>query len=112
MVQFLRDKFIYVPILITIILWLIAFGLVYVELLSFQNDIILHLNLQRHIDTIGSSGDIIMMMIGFLLIAVVNVCLSALLYDKERILSYFVIYSSVWIMVLGTLLVYALTVFN
>ncbi len=112
MAPFFKNKFIYVPILATIILWLIAFGLVYVELLSFQNDIILHLNLQRHIDTMGSSGDIIMMMIGFLLIAIVNVCLGALLYNKERILSYFVIYATVWVMVLGLLLVYALTILN
>lgn len=98
---FIRDKYILVALVAGVVLWLVLFGVVYVELLPLEDRVILHLDAQRHIDAIGGSAHLWLLLIGVAVTGILNTGLSAVLYHKDRVLSYSVAWVGMWIMLLG-----------
>lgn len=110
--QFLKDKAVFSSFFASIVLWLIAFSFAYIELFPLQKGIILHLNLEREVDIIGTAGDISSVLVGVALLALINGAIGYFFYRREKLLSYLFALMPLWITVMALVMVYALTVIN
>lgn len=109
---FLKDTRVLIPLLIGGVLWLASFSIAYIQIFPIDATIIGHLNARGEIDAIIDAQSVMFIIIELALLLGVNTLLSFVLYVRERVLSYVLLYASVWVMALGTLMIYALTVMN
>jgi len=110
--NFLKDLKILSALISGVILWLVAFSLVYVELFPMEEVIIGRLNIRGEIDALIDVQSIGFIAGGLAIVFGLNTLLSMFFYIRERALSYFIVWASVWVMALGALMMYALTVMN
>ncbi|MFA6135862.1 MAG: hypothetical protein WC705_00635 [Candidatus Paceibacterota bacterium] len=109
---FLKDRFVYIPLVAGLALWLIALAVFYFDLSQYKKNIIIHLNYAGEVDFLSDRGGIILILIFLLVTIVINALISWSLYPREKILSYVVCSSLVWISLLGMIFIYSLTVIN
>ena len=95
-----------------IILWVIAFGIAYVQLFPLEKNMILHTNFQREVDAIGSVADIAWLLITFAVLFAINQILAFRLYYREKILAYLISFSGGFIMIVGLMVIYYLASIN
>ncbi len=95
------------------VLWLISVSIFYVQIfISEDQKFILHYNAVKEIDFVGGSFDIFYLLVLLTVLAVVNSWIAYLLYYKEKFLSILVLYSNVFIMFLGVMIFYVLSIIN
>lgn len=109
---FLKDKYVISVILFSIISLLFSIAIFYIFLAPFQNNIIIHHDIQNRIDLYGTNTDLIMILLSTLIIIIINLYISYELYVREKVLSYVVLSSIFMISFFGSLLFYFLHLFN
>jgi magnesium-transporting ATPase (P-type) len=110
--RFLKDKYIFGAIVAGIVLWVIAFGIAYVQIFPLEKNLILHINFQREVDAVGVAGDVIWLTVGLAVLFAIDQIISLALYFREKILSYIISYSGLFVMILGLAVIYYLTLAN
>lgn len=109
---FFTNKYMMGAVLVSIALLLVATALLYVDVLQFEDNIILHLDIQQRIDALGSAWHIWLMLIGIAVIMLTDILLSRVLYNRERVLSYMVMYTAPLVGILAVIVAYHLTLIN
>jgi hypothetical protein len=109
---FLKDKYIFWAIIVGIVLWAISFGMAYVQIFPLEKNLILHFNFHHEVDAIGSTDDVIWIVMGLAILFTLDQILASFLYFREKIVSYVVSYSGVLLVFLGLFVIYYLTLAN
>jgi hypothetical protein len=99
--KFSKDKYILISAISGIVLFLIMFGIAYVQLFPLEKNIILHTNINKEIDWFGSFSDLVLVLVLFFIIFILNNFLAYILYFRNRFLSYVVAFSTMFIMFVG-----------
>lgn len=110
--RFIKDKYIFGALVAGVVLWAIGFGIAYVNLFPLEKNLILHLNLQREVDAVGTTGDVLWIILGVALMFIIDQAIALALYFRERILSYVISYAGVFVVILGMAVIYYLTLAN
>jgi hypothetical protein len=110
--QFLKDRYIFGAIVAGVVIWAIAFGIAYVNLFPLGKNLILRLNFQKEVDAIGTTGDVMWILAGVAILFVIDQGIALALYHREKILSYVISYSGLFISFLGMAVIYYLTLAN
>ena len=96
--RFIKDKYIYIAAIAGVVLFAIAFGIVYVNILPLHDNIVLHLDAVREIDAKTDGGAVVAIFGGMALMFLLNMAIAFRLYYREKGLSYFLAYASVWVL--------------
>ena len=99
--KFSNDKFILIPAVVGIVLFLIIIGITYVQLIPLERNIILHTNINKEIDWFGGYFDLVLILVLFFMIFFLNNFLAYILYFRNRFLSYVVSFSTLLIVFFG-----------
>lgn len=110
--KFVFDRYILVTFILGFCLWLVAFGITYVYFFPSENNLILHTNFRGEADIVGSSADVMWIVIVFMFLFLINQLLSFSLYYRERVLSYILNFANVFLMFMSFLIVYYLSSIN
>jgi len=107
-----KDKVTIVAFIAIVVLWMIMFALAYTMLLPQGGPIVLHQNAQGEITSLGTTQNVIGFLFLFSVILLINIALMGVLYLRERLLSYFVAFATVWITFVGAVAIYTITTLN
>ncbi len=110
--RFFRDIYISIPIITSIVFMSIAYSFAYVNLFPLKDNIILHINISNSIDLFVNYGGIISIIVGFWTIIVVNIFLSYILYTKDKSLSYVILFSTIWVSIICSIVFYLISLLN
>lgn len=109
---FIKNRHVYVPILLTGMLFVISLFVAYMEFGDVQNRIVLHEDIQKQIDLTGSRGEVFLFMAAVAFVCAINAGLSRAAYARERFLSYLFLYVNIWLAVLFLLFIVSIGSFN
>ena len=93
---FPKDPFLYLGYFISLLLILIGFAVSYDFLTEENQLLVIHFDAFRGIDFLGDKFDVFNVLWISLLITLVNFFLSAILYYRERFLSYLIEYFNIF----------------
>ncbi len=110
--KFFKDKYTIIPLIATLFFLALIYGFAYVDLFTIDKSIIFHLNINGMIDLFVGFWQLVSIITGFLILSLVNFLLSYVLYFKSRILSYFLLFASAWVSVIGVVVFYSATLLN
>lgn len=110
--KFFRDKRISVPLGVAALIVIIAFSSFYINFLDSEGNLILHFNYRGEVDIIGSRYDVGVLVGIMALITLVNIMLSYALYAREQFLSYVISFATAWIILMGSVVIFAVASFN
>ena len=110
--KFLRDKYVFASIIASIVFMSLGYAFAYVNLFPLEKNIVLHINITNSIDLFANYGDIISILVGFFVVFVVNIFLACLLYTKDKSLSYIILFSTIWISVVCSVVFYLIGLMN
>ncbi len=108
--SFYRNPHIYLPFLIAAMLFAVVFFVGYTEFADIRVKLVLHEDAEGRIDLTGARKEIFFAALIACAFFLMNSALSKAAYSRERLLSYMLSYSNVWIGVL--MLVYMISVAN
>lgn len=109
---FIRDRYIFGALVAGVVLWAIAFGIAYVNLFPLEKNLILHINFQKEVDAVGTTWDVLWILLGIAVLFIMDQAIALSLYFREKILSYLVSYAGTFIVFLGMAVIYYLTLAN
>lgn len=112
MEKFFKDKYIIIPSIAILFFLALIYGFAYVNLFTIEKSVVFHLNINEMIDLFVSFWQLVSIMTGFLVISLINLLLSYVLYFKNRMLSYFLLFASMWISATGATVFYSATLLN
>ncbi|KKS81959.1 MAG: hypothetical protein UV58_C0014G0005 [Candidatus Wolfebacteria bacterium GW2011_GWC1_43_10] len=110
--NFLEDRYILFPLIAGVVFWIISLVLFFLKISALEKNVIIHFNPGGVIDLAGSSSTVLLIIFYFLVFFLMNQALAYVFYFREKVLSYLVSYAAVWIIFLGMVLMYSLTVIN
>jgi len=98
---------------LSLIFWLISVSIFYVQIFISENQkFVIHYNAIKEIDFVGGSFDVFYLLVLLTVLAIINSWIAYFLYYKEKFLSVLVLYSNVFIMFLGVMIFYVLSIIN
>jgi hypothetical protein len=98
--SFFRNPHIYLPLLVALILFGIAFFVGYVQLSGVESRLALHMNAQGEIDLTGPRTEVFLAAGVAVLFLVCNLIISRRIYGRDRLLSYLLSYVNIWLALL------------
>lgn len=101
MKSFYQNPHVYIPLLLACILMGISFFVGYTQLGASHDRIVLHQNIMGEIDQTGYRSEVLIGLGVVCIFLCMNSILARIAYSRERFLSYFFTYISVWIATLG-----------
>lgn len=96
----LKDKYVAASFVVSFVILIIAFALVYVKLADSGNLLIIHSDIFRGADYFGNFSDIMGIIAVAFVIWIINILLAHEFYFKERFVSYLLAFSTSIFMVL------------
>lgn len=99
-----KDIYVYIPLIIGGVLWLVNIAVSVVYVFTLENPLILKTTEYGVILRTGTHTDIIYILITLLVFFIVNSVIAFNLYGREKILSYSMLFASIWIQIVGLIL--------
>lgn len=110
--QMLKDVHVLTPVVVSGVIILFSFIGAYAEFFGITEKIIMHLNFKKEIDVLGARKEIFGVLVGFSIFGIGNFGLCYALYWRERLLSYFVSYGTLFISCISLWYIYTLAHLN
>ncbi len=96
-----KDVYAYIPLIIGGVIWLVNVAVSMVYIMALENPLVIKTTEYGIILNTGTHTDIFFMLGILLLFFIINSVIAFNLYGREHILSYSILFASVWIQIVG-----------
>ena len=107
-----KDIYAYIPLIIAGVLWLVNLAISMVYIITLENPLIIKTTEYGIIIHTGTHGDIIFILALLLLFFLINSVVAFNLYGREKTLSQSLLFASVWIQIVGLILLIQILFLN
>lgn len=96
----LKQKNIRYLLLVSVIIVIFAFGLIYFNFNNLSSPLIMHFDSLRGVDLFGNKADLVTLSFSIVLMLIINAILANVSFDRERVLSYLLVGVNVLVAIL------------
>ncbi|GEM_PF-3949293 len=107
-----KDVYAYIPLIIGGVIWLVNVAISMVYIITLENPLIIKTTEYGIILNTGTHADIFFILGLLLLFFIINSVIAFNLYGREHILTYSILFTSVWIQIVGLVLLIQILFLN